>query len=166
MKLVSLLDEAFEISSSFDNPKLGNYFLEAMYGEVERVNAKERAADFLVFKRQFTARLAQQKAATPSAGGQAIHQKTLALYCFYREAKEGLPEMKGKSRKEIAAYFANQHGLSAGKFRQVLSAMKDKEKRLTRENIPHMESALFLLDGYPKAKEYAEDELKTLKNRP
>lgn len=93
------------------------------------------------------------------------HQKTLALCCFYREAKGEMPEMEGKTRKEIEAHFAGQHGLSSEKFRQVSSAMKDKAKRLKKENIPHMESALSMLDGYPKAKNMLEDELKTLKNR-
>lgn len=64
VNLVSFLDEAFDISSSFDNPKVGDYFLEAMYGEVERVNAKERATDFLVFKKQFKKRLAELDAHT------------------------------------------------------------------------------------------------------
>jgi hypothetical protein len=93
-----------------------------------------------------------------------IPSKTLALYVFYRESKNEYPELEGMNRKQISEKLADEFGLSANHFRQDLAMMKQKEKRLVRENILRFSAVIELLDNYPNAKKYAEDELKMLEN--
>lgn len=97
--------------------------------------------------------------------GENIPSKTLALFCFYRESQGEYPELEGLNRKQIAEKIAYENNLSPNHFRQDLSAMQDKSKRLVRENIPRIQQAIGMLTDYKKSLKYAQDELQILQVR-
>lgn len=104
----------------------------------------------------------RRKPVKRQAGPMEIPSKTLALWCFYRESKGEYPELEGMNRKQIAEKIAKEYGLSSNHFRQDLSAMKSKETRLVRENIPRIHQVIEMLADFPKSLQYAQDELKIL----
>jgi hypothetical protein len=167
-----LINKVFEFSNLLDG-ELRDYFFRCFYQDTEYKNRHMvgEADSYILIKKIEERRSSELPLSKPEMNLSKITSinpmpsKSLALYTFYRESQREYASLEGLNRKQIAEQIASENGLSANSFRQDLSAMQNKDKRLVRENIPRIKQVIDFLDEYPKALKYAQDELKILQAR-
>ncbi len=169
--LSKLINEIFESASLLSNLELKDHFLTSIVADVKKRNHPSNWARALVkFDQLYNLKINNYPLQSPPISNTSKAPTICwAFYYFYLQSAEVFPWFENHELGKMKAIddIVAQHSVlrSPKNFQLAYNQLIKRNQRLQHKNIPHITEAIQMLESYPKAREIAQKELETLKNR-